>query len=261
MRKIDYHLHTHFSFDSNADPREHIKEALNKNLDEICFTDHRDFNYPIDPFELDTVSYFKELKDLQKEYQDKISIKIGLEIGLDMNHFKEINDFVNADDYDFVIGSIHVIRNTDFYYGEYFNNKTKDQAHREFFMETLRCVKSFDCFNVLGHMDYISRYGPYEDKSIDYPKYKDLIDQILKTLIQKNKGIEVNTSGYKVNGNCGFPSFDIVRRYKALGGSVITVGSDAHTGERVGEHIEEVIKEYQKIGFEDVTTFSKRMQD
>ena len=29
MRKIDYHLHTHFSFDSNADPREHIKEALN----------------------------------------------------------------------------------------------------------------------------------------------------------------------------------------------------------------------------------------
>ena len=80
--------------------REHIKEALNKNLDEICFTDHRDFNYPIDPFELDTVSYFKELKDLQKEYQNKISIKIGLEIGLDMNHFKEINDFVNADDYD-----------------------------------------------------------------------------------------------------------------------------------------------------------------
>ena len=46
MRKIDYHMHTHFSGDSEASPREHIEQAIRMGLDEICFTDHRDFDYP-----------------------------------------------------------------------------------------------------------------------------------------------------------------------------------------------------------------------
>ena len=60
MRRIDYHMHTKFSGDSEADPREHIQQAIKLGLDEICFTDHRDFDYPIDTFELDTKAYFKE---------------------------------------------------------------------------------------------------------------------------------------------------------------------------------------------------------
>ena len=261
MRHIDYHMHTRFSFDSEADPRDHVLKAIDMGLDEICFTDHRDFDYPIDPFELDVEPYFKELRALKEEFKDQIIIKIGLEIGLDTDHIDEINDFVNASPYDFVIGSIHVIHHTEFYYGEYFKGKTKEEAHREFFEETLTCVQTFDCFNVLGHLDYIVRYGPYEDRTVDHARYKDLIEAILMTLIQKGKGIEVNTSGYATNGDCGFPSFDIIRRYKALGGTIITVGTDAHTSERVGEHVDDVIRHYEEIGFADVSTFTKRQLD
>lgn len=261
MRKIDYHTHTRFSGDSDADPRMHILKAIEMGLDEICFTDHRDFDYPIDTFELDTDAYFKTMRALQEEFKDRIKVKIGVEIGLDTDHIDEINDFINRDPYDFVIGSIHVIHYTEFYYGDYFKGKTKEEAHREFFEETLTCVQTFDCFNVLGHMDYIMRYGPYEDKSVDHSKYEDLIDEILKTLIKKGKGIEVNTSGYKVNGDCGFPNFDIVRRYKELGGTIITVGTDAHTSDRIGEHVADVVRHYQEIGFDDVSTFSQRKKE
>ena len=139
--------------------------------------------------------------------------------------------------------------------------KTKEEAHREFFEETLKCVQTFDCFNCLGHLDYIMRYGPYEDKHVEHELYQDIIDEILKTLIQKGKGIEVNTSGYALNKTCGFPNFDIVKRYKELGGTIITVGTDSHTSDRVGEHVEDVLKQYQEIGFDDVTTFTKRVKD
>lgn len=261
MRKIDYHMHTRYSFDSEAEPRDHILQAIKMGLDEICFTDHRDFDYPIDPFELDVEPYFKEMRALQTEFKDQITIKIGVEIGLDTDHIDEINDFINASPYDFVIGSIHVIHHTEFYYGEFFKGKTKEEAHREFFEETLKCVETFDCFNVLGHLDYIMRYGPYEDKRVDHARYQDLIDAILMTLIKKGKGIEVNTSGYATNGDCGFPNFDIVRRYKELGGTIITVGTDSHTSDRVGEHVADVIEHYQTIGFKDVSTFTKRQLD
>lgn len=261
MRRIDYHMHTKFSGDSDASPREHIEQALRMGLDEICFTDHRDFDYPIDPFELDTAAYFEELRALKAEYQDLITIKIGVEIGLDRDYIDDINAFIAASPYDFVIGSIHVIHQTEFYYGAYFTGKTKDEAHREFFEETLRCVQTFDCFNVLGHLDYIMRYGPYEDKRVEHEKYQDVIDDILKTLIAKGKGIEVNTSGYATNGDCGFPNFEIVKRYKALGGTIITVGTDAHVSERVGEHVTDVLEHLEAIGFHDVSTFHQRIRE
>lgn len=262
MRKIDYHMHTHFSTDSEAKPEEHILTAIQKGLDEICFTDHKDFYYPDCPFDLDADAYFLELQQLQKKYADKIQIKIGLEMGLDIDFIDDIYTFVNSHDYDYVIGSIHVIGQTEFFEPAlFFKGKTKEEAHREFFLNTLKCVKTFDCFNCLGHLDYICRYGPYEDKHVDNVLYQDIIDEILKTLIQKGKGIEVNTSGYRDLKTCGFPNFDIVQRYYDLGGRIITVGTDSHTSDRVGEHVEDVLKEYQRIGFEDVSTFTKRVRD
>lgn len=262
MRKIDYHMHTHFSADSEASPREHIEMAIEKGLDEICFTDHRDFEYPGMPFELDTETYFQELKGLQEEFKGRIIIKIGVEIGLDLNYEKEIQSFIDAHDYDYVIGSIHVIRNTEFYDpAKFFENKTKEEAHREFFLNTLECVQKFDCFNCLGHLDYICRYGPYLDKHVDHHLYQDMIDDIFKVLIAKNKGIEVNTSGYRDLKDCGFPNFEQVQRYYDLGGRIITIGSDSHTSDRVGSHVEDVLKEYQRIGFLDVSTFTKRVRD
>lgn len=261
MRVIDYHMHTHFSGDSEANPREHVLKAIEMNLDEICFTDHRDFDYPIDSFELDVENYYQEIQSLKEEFKDQIKIKWGIEMGLDLDHQEEIENLIQQYPFDFVTGSIHVIHHTEFYYGEFFKGKTKEQAHREFFEETLKCVKAFDCFNVLGHLDYIVRYGPYEDKTVDHQKYQDIIDEIFKTLIQKGKGIEVNTSGYRDLKTCGFPNFEQVQRYYDLGGRIITIGTDSHTSDRVGENCLNVAKKYQEIGFDDVSTFTQRKRD
>ena len=72
MRSIDYHMHTRFSGDSEADPREHVIQAIKMGLDEICFTDHRDFDYPIDVFDLDVEGYYQTIMALKKEFADKI---------------------------------------------------------------------------------------------------------------------------------------------------------------------------------------------
>ena len=261
MKSIDYHIHTKFSGDSDASPVDYVKQAIKMQLEEICFTDHRDFDYPIDSFDLDIETYYQTIMALKKEYQDKIKIKWGIEIGLDLNYFQEINDLINQYPFDFVIGSIHVIDHTEFYYGDFFKGLTKKHAHRCFFEETLKCVKAFDCFNVLGHLDYIMRYGPYDNKKVEHTKYQDIIDEIFKTLIDKDKGIEVNTSGYAVNGNCGFPNYNQVKRYFDLGGRIITIGTDSHTVDRIGQHVEDVKDNLKKIGFKEISTFTNRIVD
>ena len=72
---------------------------------------------PIDVFDLDVEGYYQTIMALKKEFADKIIIKWGIEIGLDMNHQLEINNLINQYPFDFVIGSIHVIDHTEFYYG------------------------------------------------------------------------------------------------------------------------------------------------
>ena len=76
-----------------------------------------------------------------------------------------------------------------------------------------------------------------------------------------DKGIEVNTSGYAVNGNCGFPNYNQVKRYFDLGGRIITIGTDSHAVDRIGQHVEDVKDNLKKIGFKEISTFTNRIVD
>lgn len=75
-------------------------------LDEICFMDYHDFHYLCCSFDLDDDAYFTKLKSLQKEYANLIKMKIEAEIGLDVELKKEIESFLKAHAYDYVVGSV-----------------------------------------------------------------------------------------------------------------------------------------------------------
>ena len=83
--------------------------------------------------------------------------------------------------------------------------------------------------------------GEKNRKNVPYSKVKDIADEILKTVIEKGKGIEVNTSGVDVIGDF-LPSSEYVKRFFELGGEIITVGSDSHDKTRVGQYINDAIK-------------------
>ena len=42
--RADYHIHSNFSVDSKLEMEEIIQQAINLGLDEICFTDHVDYD-------------------------------------------------------------------------------------------------------------------------------------------------------------------------------------------------------------------------
>ena len=137
----------------------------------------------------------------------------------DARMFTEFNPF------DFVIGSTHVINGLDVSDSRFFEGKTKKEAYTEYFENVLENAKLHDCYNVYGHLDYINRYSHYEDNSLEYEDYSDIIDEILKVLVSKGKGLDINTSGYRYGLGRTNPQLDIVKRFKELGGEIVTVGS------------------------------------
>ena len=122
-------------------------------------------------------------------------------------------------------------------------------------------MKCFSNFDVYGHLDYVVRYGPDKDKNYTYEKYKDLLDRILETLLEKEKGLEINTGGLNRGLSDFHPCTGILKRYRQLGGEVLTVGSDAHDTARIADEFKRVSEVLTECGFKYYTVFEKRMPE
>lgn len=256
----DQHMHCNFSGDSDALPEDMIKAGIAHGLSGICFTDHLDYNYPEEPniFLLDFDNYFKVLSDLREKYADKISVNIGIELGLQPQAAGQNLAVAEKYPFDFIIGSSHVVNHMDPYYPEFFAGRDEDAAYMEYFESVLENINSGVDFDVYGHIDYVVRYGPNKNAFYTYEKFKDIIDEILTQLISKGKGIEVNTGGFKYGLGHPNPTADIIKRYRELGGEIITMGADAHVPEYVAYEFDKTAQIIKKCGFKYYTVFKNR---
>lgn len=260
--KADFHMHTNFSSDSDTRPEDMIKQSIKLGLDTICFTDHYDKDYPRyseeEEFQLDTEKYFSEMRKLQEQYKDQIDIRIGVETGLRPHLGEFWKEYTKKYPFDFVLGSVHVVDGHDPHFGRFFDGKTDEEGYRQTLEETLVDIKNNSHFDVLGHIDYVVRYGKARAEHYSYKKYADIIDEILKYLIVNGKGIELNTAGYKYGLGFGHPHPDIIKRYKELGGEIITIGSDGHRPEHIAYDFYRVSDVLKSCGFKMYTEFKGR---
>lgn len=256
----DTHMHCYFSGDSDASPRSMVEGALKKNLPGICFTDHQDLDYRKDPgfFDLDFKNYQKEITALKDEYKDKIDILWGIELGLQPHVAKENLEIARTYPFDFIIGSTHIVDHIDIYYPSFYEGRTERSAYRRYFECTLENINTDVDYDVYGHLDYVVRYGPNKNLSYTYQKYAELIDEILRKLIEKGKGIELNMAGFKYGLGHPNPTEDILKRYRELGGEIITIGSDGHKPEQIAWDYEKVPELLKQAGFGYYTVFKNR---
>ena len=198
------------------------------------------------------------MRQLQQAYRDTLPIRIGIELGLQPHLGERHRALLAAHDFDFVIGSSHVVHGFDPYYPAYYEGKTEYEAYLEYFSSILENIDAFSDFDVYGHIDYVVRYGPNRNLDYSYRKYADVIDAILMKLISLNKGIEINTAGFKYGLNHPNPTEDILKRYRELGGEIITIGSDGHAPEHMAYDFAKVPSILKDAGFSYYTVFKER---
>ena len=274
----DYHIHCKYSDDSEEDLEKIIETAINKGIGEICFTDHVDYGIKLDKdvFEkidenakkdwikkigridlnVDYPNYFKEIEELREKYKDKITIRQGLEFGMQVHTIKDFQKLFDKykEKFDFVILSCHQVNDKEFWTNEFQKGKSIDEYNAEYYEEIYRVMSRYSDYSILGHLDHIQRYN---ETIYPFEKSREIIVKILKKVIEDNKGIEVNKSSFRYGLKELTPERDILKLYHELGGKIITIGSDAHKAENVGEHIPYIQEELKKIGFTDICTFDK----
>lgn len=256
----DTHMHSQFSGDSSSPLDSMINASIERGLAGICFTDHLDIDYPDDPdlFLLDLPNYYASVMANQKMYTGRLPVLFGIELGLQPHLAALHQDILSQYPFDFVIGSSHVVHGMDPYFPKFYEGRDEKAAYREYFESILENLDAFHDFDVYGHIDYVVRYGPTKNENYDWTEYEEIINEILKKLIQLGKGIEINTGGFKYGLGHPNPTEAIIRRYKELGGEIITLGADAHSTEHVGFDFEKLPHILKNAGFEYYTVFHQR---
>lgn len=261
---FDSHTHSESSPDGEHSVSFMAEAAINKGLQGFAITDHCEGDF------FREWSYDKRIMQsavstavAKSAFGSRLIMTFGVELGQVFYALDKIEDVLKRHgSIDFVIGSLHKLIRDEFdYYKADYSILTEQKLHEYnliYFEELMDLIK-WGKFDVLGHLSYPLRYPKMKAGiDIDFNRYKEQIDEVLKLAVAAGKGIEINTSGLRDKLNDTLPSLWVIKRFRELGGEIVTIGSDAHRAGELGEGIQHGMQALADAGFEYFAFFRNR---
>ena len=194
-------------------------------------------------------------------FRHKMTITFGVELGVARAMYDVADYIINLYPFDFVLGACHISRRgEELAYIDYsaFSDKELDKLVADYFEDMLELARwnKFDC---LAHMTYPMRCAMRNNNiSIPTEPYREQIEELLCILVETGKALELNTSGLRGPLKDTLPPKWVIKRYKELGGQLITIGSDAHKAEYIGEGINHAMQMLADVGYEYFAFYRQR---
>lgn len=254
---IDYHIHTSLCNHAKGPMEAYVLSAAKKGFKEICFLDHLTITEAGKHLSMATDEvflYYHHARMLQHQYKDTIDVKVGLEIDFNPVHLDACIEIIEMYAFDAIGSSLHFLNghnmvsskaswkngsgNTDYVYKLYF--------------ETLAQMIDSSYFDIICHLDMIKKFNRRSLVS-----FEKEIDMVIKEIKKKNIAVEINTSGFNHPVNDMYPGLEIIKKCREQE-VMITIGSDAHDPESVGQHFDKAFNALISSGYTHFTTFAKR---
>lgn len=251
---FDSHIHSDNSPDGEDSMASICEHAAARGVMGAAITDHCDIDlYEQEHFKQRIFQSVFEARKAGIAFQGMILLTAGIELGNMLFDAGLARDIASRYPYDFILGSVHTSRGVggDYYYKDFSSMAQQeiDAILAGYFEEVLQMVR-LGLFDVCAHLTYPLRYITGRDKvPCSLRKASGCIDAILKSLIEQGKGLELNTSGLYGDYGCTMPQMDVLRRYRELGGEIVTIGSDAHHAKNVGGGVEQGMEMLRECGF------------
>ncbi len=262
---VDCHIHSDNSNDAHHSVTLICEKAVTKGLRAISITDHCEcLKYAEKQYATTCRQSNFEVLKARAVFEGQLAISSGVEIGNPTRDLIATND-VLKNRFDFVVASVHRIKGKKkgFKALDYLREGNKPELLMPRYLDDIIETVDWNGFDALAHLTYPLRYFPANLIS-DYDIFseRERIEYILKTLASNGKALEINTlSNEYVTSTVTssmHPCFEIVKLFKELGGEYITVGSDAHDANLVGQKIEDAYDMALEAGFKYVTIYNKR---
>ena len=254
---VDYHIHTILCNHAGSSMEAYIKKAVSMGFQEICFLDHLTLTEPGHAFSMtpeEVPLYFNAVQMLKRRYVGVINIKVGLEIDFNPFYVDLLQKISESYAFDVIGSSLHfpggidvVSRKSEWSRGE----KDSDYIYG-IYIESLDKMLDQSYFDIVCHIDLVKKFGGNPSRS-----FENDFDCIIEKISRKKLTVEVNTSGYIHPAKEAYPSFDIIKKCRKAGVE-ITIGSDAHDPESIGQNYDTVLPLILQAGYKQISVFTQR---
>lgn len=253
--------------DSQADPKANVLQAIERGLAGLTFTDHYDTHpteWPACEYDYDRLA--EAVASLRQEFGDRIFIGHGIEICYQPEQMDRILPYLASREFDLVLLSVHWFGGRALHVRKHWDGLDAAGATRGYLEAVLHAVRFMRelseqgsrPFDVLGHLDLVKRYTQRYFQAFDIRSFAGLVDEILRTCIETGIIPEVNLSTLRQSLPEPTPAEWVVHRYAELGGEAMTVGTDSHVPETIGQGIPEAIEMLRQQGLRYQGVFKRR---
>ena len=256
----DYHMHSEHSPDSKTPIEELCRTAIQKGFQEIAITDHFELYAPGYPVGFFTPRYVEkvlaDIESAQKKFEGQLIIRKGIELGQPMVNPELAKSILEKHEFDYVIGSVHKIGTLTLSNVAYNAHNVEDICLN--YLDAIYELADEGDFDCLGHIDMIRLYAAKQGTPLDMLEYEDQLVPILRRVIERGKGIEINTTGFRQEISTTLPNLDLLKLYRSLGGQIVTIGSDAHKTGDVAAGFAGALEAAQAAGFRYLALYENR---
>ncbi len=267
MRLFDQHLHSTFSFDSQADMDDVCAHAAQRGLAGITFTDHFDTHpteWPGCRYDYDAQR--QRIETLRAKYAGTLRVGHGIEVCYQPERMDFILEHLARFDLDIVLLSVHWMQGRRVHERDDWDGMSCEEGTRQYLLAVRDAARFCAAqaragrrpFDVLGHLDFVSRYTRTWWGRTALADHPDLVDEILRACLEAELIPEINTSPLRNGVPDPMPPAWVARRYAQLGGICMSVGSDAHRAAQIGADLDTAAQIIRDAGMNGLAVFERR---
>ena len=253
----DCHIHSINSHDGRETIDDLCAHAIKIGLSGIAISDHTlPAPYGCEDYE-NIKNSIEEVRECQDKYKGNLTVITAFELD-DRTAPDGLKPFYDLKP-DFILGSVHstMIFARHFSHTPYKNlfqqsDIIPDEIIEEFLVLYYKTLeeKADEDIDSIAHITYPFRYlNGVSNRNYKTENYFNLMEPILKKIVDTGKCLELNTSGKANKWNEFMPDEFVLKRYYEMGGRDITLGSDAHRCENLAVGFSEAKDLLKSIGF------------
>lgn len=266
--------HVHIDFDNiEEELNNYIKKAKEIGIQTFTVTDHVIISNAHTPnFKVkENKVYLKDMAFLKcslispqiQKYIDAIQEKakeFDIRIGAEVDHIekyeKATKEFLESYPFDLVLGSLHFVNDYSIGRKQEMSNFTQNiptvEIYKQYFGRLTSMIES-KLFDVVSHIDLIRKHTDY----VEFRAYKEDAERTIDLLLENDVGLEVNTSGHAFIVD-SYPTMEFLDLCNKKGLKKITIGSDAHRVENLGDDLERALAKLKIVGYDKICSFRNR---
>jgi len=268
MIPADYHLHTPYCGHAHGEIIEYVERAIFLGLKEIGFSDHLG-RYYLTPAQLkknwewgmrlhNLPKYFNDITALQKQFEGRIKIRVGLEIDYIEGAEDAALKILDTLPFDYAICSIHCLPSLGWKHIAHYTKVNPAVIYKEYFKAAHAAVSS-NCFQSLAHLDFLWRYVDCVTDELKGIALKG-VERIVKAASKNKTALEINSNGFfhASNDSAGAELYSFFLDQISTHKPALTIGSDAHEPENVGWLFEDIYKAVKSKGINTILGFEQK---